>query len=170
MKFKYICLITISPLVFVLDQLTKHLIMQRVEFGARIPVVSGFFDIVYFANTGAAFGFLSGASASWRQPFFYAVMAAALVFIAIYIYKLPAAERLVSVALSLIVGGIFGNGLDRVRFSQVTDFLSFHIGDKGVGGFYAEWPAFNVADSAITVAMVLLIISFIKEGRCKKCS
>ena len=76
---------------------------------------------------------------------------------------MPPVEKVMPIALSLVVGGIFGNGIDRVQFGYVTDFLSLHIGDKILWGMRLEWPAFNIADSAITVAMVLLIVSAFKK-------
>ncbi len=163
MQFKYKCLLIIAPLIFIFDQFTKYLIMKNIPFGRAIEVIPGFFDIVHYTNSGAAFGFLSKADAGWKTPFFYAISVAALIGIVIYVVKMPVAERLMAVVLSFIVGGIFGNGIDRVRFGEVTDFLSVHIGDKVLWGVRLEWPAFNVADSAITAAMVLLVISAFRK-------
>jgi len=73
MKYKYIILMIVAPVIFVLDQLTKFVIVYNVLFGDRIPVISGYFDLVHFRNTGAAFGFLAGAADSFRVPFFYTV-------------------------------------------------------------------------------------------------
>ncbi len=165
MQFKYKCLLTIAPLIFILDQFTKYLVAKNIAFGRSVEVVPGFFDIVHYTNSGAAFGFLAKADAGWKTPFFYIISVAALVGVAVYIVKMPATERLMAVILSLIVGGIFGNGIDRVRFGEVTDFLSVHIGDKVLWGVRLEWPAFNVADSAITVAMVLLVVSAFRKDK-----
>ncbi len=163
MKFKYLCLLIVSPLVFLLDQLTKYIIVENLAMGEGVPVISGFFDIVHYTNSGAAFGLFAGNS-PYRTYFFYAVSVAALVIIIFYITKLAASEKMVAFAFSLVVGGIFGNGMDRVRFQEVTDFLSFHIGDRSLLGVHLEWPAFNVADSAITIAMVLLILSAFRKS------
>lgn len=159
MSFKYKSLFILAPLIFLADQLTKHLIVQNFHFGERYPVIGGFFDIVHFTNRGAAFGLFSDANSSWRIPFFYIVSAVALIAIIIYIIKLPSTERMLSAAFSLVVGGILGNGVDRIRFGEVTDFLSVHIADKFLWGVKLEWPAFNVADSAITIAMILIVIN-----------
>lgn len=164
MSFKYKCLAIIPPLVFLFDQLTKYFVAAKISIGEGIPIIAGFFDVVHYRNTGAAFGLFSGANEAWRTPFFYVVSALALVIIVYYIIKLNPLERMMPVALSLVVGGIFGNGLDRVRQGFVTDFLSLHVGDKYLWGVRLEWPAFNVADSAITVAMILLIVG---SFRCK---
>ena len=163
MAFKYWCLALISPIVFALDQFTKYLVIRDMVPGSHLAVIPGWFDIVHYSNSGAAFGFLSGADSSWRGPFFHIVSIVALIIIIVYIVKTPPLEKLTPIALSLVVGGIFGNGLDRVRFGSVTDFLSVHVQDKFLWGVRLEWPAFNVADSAITVAMVLLIISVLKK-------
>lgn len=163
MKFKYKALIIIAPLVFLFDQLTKWLITVKIPLGSEISVIPGFFDIVHYTNSGAAFGMLSGVREGIRNPFFYIISLVALVAIIVYIFKLPDHDKWTAVALSLVVSGIFGNGLDRVRFGRVTDFLSFHISDKVLFGMRLEWPAFNVADSAITIAMALLIISAFKK-------
>lgn len=165
MQFKYKCLFFLSPLVFLLDQFTKYLIIKDIALGEKITIIDGYFDIVHYTNNGAAFGMLSNLSDNLRVPFFYAISAIALVLIIFYIYKLQAVERTMALALSLVVGGILGNGLDRIRLGSVTDFLSVHIGDKVLWGVRLEWPAFNIADSAITVAMFLLIISFFKDNK-----
>jgi len=162
MKFKYKVLLIVAPAVFLLDQLTKFLIVKWIPLGERIAVVPGFFDIVHYSNSGAAFGMLAGADSSWRIPFFHIVSVLALFAIVAYIFKLREDEKTMSVVLSLVVGGIFGNGLDRLQAGSVTDFLSFHIGERALWGVALEWPAFNVADSAITIAMVLLIFLAIK--------
>jgi signal peptidase II len=112
---------------------------------------------------------------SFRQPFFYAVTVVAVVIFFIFFLKLPKQARILPVAISLVFGGIAGNILDRIRFGMVTDFLSFHIQDKvldwNIGGWHLHvplsWPAFNVADSAITIAMLLLVISVFKTERGK---
>jgi signal peptidase II len=163
MKFKYKALIIIAPLFFLLDQLTKWLVTIRIPLGSELQVIPGFFDVVHYTNSGAAFGMLSGLSETIRTPFFYGISVIALVGVIIYIIKLPDRDKLTAVALSLVVSGIFGNGIDRIRFGRVTDFLSFHISDKVLYGMRLEWPAFNIADSVITIAMVLLIISAFKK-------
>lgn len=168
---KYKILLITAPAVFILDQLTKLIIVSTIKLGARIPVIPDFFDIVHFRNEGAAFGILSDLEHSFRIPFFYIVAAVAVVFIVLFYRGLSKGEKLLPFTLSLVVGGIAGNILDRVRIGSVVDFLSFHIGDAALYfklfgrhfNIVLEWPAFNVADSAITVAMVLLVWSSLKR-------
>ncbi len=165
MQFKYKVLVVIAPLVFFLDQLSKYFIVKLVPLGQKIDVVNGYFEIVHYKNPGAAFGLLSEASSVWRLPFFHAISIFALAVIIFYIVKAPVTERLMPVALSLVAGGILGNGLDRLRLGEVTDFLSFHVQDKVLLGLRLDWPAFNVADSAITVAMFLLLVGLFSNER-----
>ena len=162
MTFKVKQLLTITPVVLVLDQLTKWLVVEQLMIGERIPVISGFFDLVHFRNTGAAFGMFSGLASTYRVPFFYIIAVIAVVVLSLYFRSLGPDRRLESVALSLIFGGVAGNIVDRVRYGEVVDFLSFHLGQRMLFHIPLEWPAFNVADSAITVSMILLVISTLR--------
>lgn len=163
-RFKLCTMALIAPAIILLDQSTKWLVRAEIPYGSGIPVIPGFFDIVYYTNTGAAFGMLSDAHAIWREPFFYTIALIALVAIAVMWRRCAAHERLMPVILSLLVGGVVGNLIDRIAFGRVTDFLSVHWRDvvwrfSLFGREWAiplDWPAFNVADSAITVSMVLL--------------
>ncbi len=136
--------------MIVLDQITKAVIIDRLAIGASIAVIDGFFDIVHFRNPGAAFSiFASGGS--MRTVFLIGTSIAALAVIFMLIRQ--SKETFAIFSLSLIAGGAIGNLIDRLRFGEVVDFLYFHIGRL-------YWPAFNVADSAITVGVFLTFISF----------
>lgn len=156
-----------APLVVVLDQLTKNIILARVTLGDRIPVVQDFFDIVHFRNTGAAFGAFAGMNDAYRQPFFYIVATIATILLVVIFRSFKPQEKLMPIAVALVFGGMIGNIIDRLRFGNVVDFLSFRwrnsIADFSIMGknfmFDLEWPAFNVADSAITIAMFLFLYS-----------
>jgi signal peptidase II len=173
MKRKYWILVVVVPTVFIIDQLTKWLILTRVEIGERIAVIPGFFDIVHFRNTGAAFGLFSGMPDAVRVPFFYVVAAIAVVVLAMMYRAISDREVMMPMALSLVFGGIAGNVLDRIRLNEVVDFLSFHIGNRvfvteSLGRriiLPLEWPAFNVADMAITMAMILIVISALRRRK-----
>lgn len=173
MPFRYKVLAIITPAVFLLDLLTKVVIRTYLRIGDYIVVIPGYFDIVHVTNEGAAFGMFADSASTFRVPFFYIVSIIAVIIIVATLVRLPEQERMLAVIFSLILGGIAGNILDRLRFGKVTDFLSFHIRDK-VADFYLlghqfnfklEWPSFNVADSAITVAMILLIWSLLKPAK-----
>lgn len=136
--------------VIILDQATKAVIIRRLYLNEAIEVIPGFFSIVYFRNPGAAFGiFNRGGILS--LVFLIGASIAALVIIAVLLRQ--ARDSFTSFTLSLIAGGAVGNLIDRVRFGTVVDFLYFYIRDY-------HWPAFNVADSAITAGVMLAIYSF----------
>ena len=160
MQRKDILLLTVAGLVILFDQLTKAWIMATLPVHQGFPVVDGLINIVHVRNPGAAFGFLAGAAPAFRSVFFIAVTVVALLIIFQYLRKARVEERSLVVALALIVGGALGNLVDRVRFGEVVDFLDVYLGDY-------HWPAFNVADSAISVGAALLAIILLgrpKEG------
>ncbi len=146
-----------TVLVVSIDQYSKRLIMAGFELYDRHAVLP-FFDIVRLHNTGAAFSFLANAS-GWQNWFFTAVAVAVSAVILWWLYHLPAGRVVVPLGLALVLGGAVGNVIDRLQHGYVVDFLLVH---------YDRWsfPAFNVADSAITVGVVLLLIDgFFLEGR-----
>jgi len=134
--------------VILVDQLTKTLISASFELNDSRTITS-FFNLVRAHNTGAAFSFLAGA-AGWQRWFFIGLGAVAALFI-VWLLKRHGGQRLFGWALALILGGAVGNVIDRVLHGHVVDFLQFHWGS-------AYFPSFNVADSAITVGAVLLIL------------
>jgi signal peptidase II len=138
----------IAFIIILADQFTKTLILGHFQLGDSRTVFS-FFNIVRVHNSGAAFSFLAGAS-GWQRWFFVGIGAVATVFI-IWMLRSHGGQRLFSWALSLILGGAIGNVIDRLLHGYVVDFLQFHA-----GGWY--FPSFNVADSAITVGAILLIL------------
>jgi signal peptidase II len=142
--------LALATLVVVLDQLTKVMVVRSFQVGERRPVLDGWFDLTLVYNKGAAFSFLASAD-GWQRWFFIAVGFAAMAFI-LYLLVRHGSQKLFGVALSLILGGAIGNVLDRVFEGQVVDFLLAHWNDR----WY--FPAFNVADAAITVGAVLLIL------------
>lgn len=173
MKFKYKVLFIITPLIFLLDQLTKSLVINYIPFHGSIPVIPGYFDLVFIRNAGAAFGMFAQMDDGVRQFFFHIVAVVAVVVLAFFFARLSKEERLLPIAISLVFGGIAGNILDRIRFGAVTDFLSAHVRDVAIDWSVfgmrlhlpLNWPAFNVADSAITIAMFLFIISAFRPQR-----
>lgn len=141
----------IASLVIIIDQLTKQWIMTNFALYEQQNIIPGLFDLVYVTNTGAAFGFLAGSKNLLRQVFFVGVAIVALVVI-VYAYgHLKRQGKIFVYALGLIGGGAIGNLIDRLRFGSVVDFLDFYLGSY-------HWPAFNVADSAITVGVGLFLL------------
>ncbi len=138
-------------LVLVLDQLSKWWVVQTLALHESVPVIPGLFNLTYLTNTGAAFSLLAGRPALWRQVFFITITVIALVAITIMQRRLAPVSRWYTVSLALIGGGAAGNLVDRLRAGAVVDFLDFYIGSH-------HWPAFNVADSAITVGVVIFLL------------
>ena len=137
------------------DQLTKAIILARFAPGERLEV-TGFFNLVLAFNKGAAFSFLAGAG-GWQTPLLAAFAVVASIVVSVLLVR-SAGRTLFCAGLALILGGALGNLIDRLRFTHVVDFLDFHA-----GGWH--WPAFNVADSAITVGAALLIVDGFRGHR-----
>ena len=145
--------LSLSALVIVLDQLSKAWITSRFAFGETL-YVAGVFDLVLAHNTGAAFSFLSDAGGMQRW-LFSGIAIVASVWIVLLLRR-HAAQTLFALALSLILGGALGNLIDRIAYGYVVDFLHFHWNEH-------YFPAFNLADSAITCGAFLLILDSFKE-------
>lgn len=153
MKNKYLWVGAIVGIVLLLDQYTKYLVEKHIRLHEVIPVIPGFFNLTHVRNPGAAFSLFSTAPAAFRIVFFVSVTIIALVVIVVLIRKTH--ERLLVVAFSLIAGGAIGNNLiDRVRYGEVVDFIQWYY-----RSYY--WPSFNIADSAITMAVVLLAVDML---------
>ncbi len=166
MMKKWRVLIFISGSVLLLDQLTKYLINSRFSMSEKKELIPGFFDLVHYRNPGAAFGMFVGWNSTTRSVFLSLVSLFAFVFLIYYFHKTPSKEKKVLVSLSLIFGGAIGNLIDRIFRGSVIDFLLLHWRDKVThfewfGKSYSlelVWPAFNVADSAITIGVILLLM------------
>ncbi|MBI3179630.1 MAG: signal peptidase II [Deltaproteobacteria bacterium] len=120
-----------------------------------VAVLDNFWHFRYAENPGAAWSFLAGAPQWFRTPFLLLISVAAMVFIVVYYRRTTEAQRLLRVALALVFGGAVGNFFDRVRLGYVIDFIDWHWYDK------ATWPTFNVADSAISVGVALMILEML---------
>ena len=152
--------LALALLIIVLDQVTKTLILGTFQLGDVRPVTS-FFNLVRVHNTGAAFSFLAGAS-GWQRWFFIALGLAATAFIVWMLKKHPE-QTLFCFAITLIMGGALGNVVDRALHGYVVDFLQFRFGFLEPvfrGGYF---PSFNLADSAITLGAILLIVDEIRR-------
>ena len=137
----------LATVVVVLDQVSKAWVLGSLHLMER-HIVTSFLNLVLVFNPGASFSFLADAG-GW-QKWFFVVLALGISFWLLGLLHRHAQERLLPVALSLILGGAIGNVIDRLRFDAVVDFLDFHL-----AGYH--WPAFNVADSAITVGVALML-------------
>jgi len=147
----------VSVLVIAIDQVTKRLIMGSFELFDRLPVMP-YFDLVRLHNTGAAFSFLANAS-GWQNWFFTGVAVVVSGIIFWWFIRQPPDRVVVPLGLVLVLGGAIGNVIDRLQHGYVVDFILV---------YYERWsfPVFNVADSAITLGVILLLIDgFFLEGR-----
>lgn len=153
LKFKHG--LSIAGVVIALDQLSKYALVQALAWGDLVKM-TGFFDLVRAHNTGAAFSLFAD-QPGWQRGFFIVVASIASAVI-IYLMHRERGNALSQLALSLILGGALGNLVDRLIHGYVVDFLSFHLGT-----YY--WPAFNVADSAITLGAILLIWDSLKSPK-----
>lgn len=145
----------IALVIIVLDQLTKSLILANFAYGDSVHVTP-FFNVVRVHNTGAAFSFLAGAS-GWQRWFFVGLGAVAAGFI-VWMLRSHGGQRMFALALALILGGALGNVIDRLLHGYVVDFIQVHWADK-------FFPSFNLADSAITLGAILLIVDELRRVR-----
>ncbi len=143
--------------VAIADQFSKWWILQHFRPGEVLPVLP-VFNLVLTFNEGAAFSFLSDAG-GWQRWFFIGLTLAVSAGLVVWISRLRPGEKWLATALALVLGGALGNLVDRVRLGRVTDFLDFHWQDW-------HWPAFNLADSAITLGvLLLLLLSWQESGK-----
>ena len=152
MKNKYAWFSAITASIVFLDQLTKYAVVRRFRLHESVPVIPGFFDLTYVRNPGAAFGFLAGAHGAWRSVFFITISTVALAVILALVRQ--TSDRLQLIAFALIGGGAVGNLIDRVRFGEVVDFIDWYYRTF-------HWPTFNIADAAISIGVVLLVIDML---------
>ncbi len=158
MKKKYLILLSTVAVTVLLDIITKAYIDSTMSLHESVVVIRGFFNITYVRNPGAAFSFLASASPGFRSVFFLTVTVLAIILVLYYIVKSKADEPLMIFALSLILSGALGNFIDRVRLGEVIDFIDVYISTY-------HWPAFNVADSAITVGAFLMLFVLFKRPK-----
>jgi signal peptidase II len=147
-KYKYF--VITAAVIVLLDQVTKALVLQYFQLYDAVSIVPGFFNLTHIRNPGGAFGVLAGGGSTLRNMLFLGAGSVALGMILFFLRATPDKERLMRFTLALIFGGAIGNIIDRLRFGEVVDFLDFYLGSL-------HWPAFNVADSAITVGIGLFV-------------
>jgi len=151
----------LATVVLVLDQATKWLVQRTLAYGESVPVLPPVFNLVRAHNEGVAFGMLSGAG-GWQVPLLLVVTGAVILALGVWLARLGRGENGTRLALALILGGAVGNLIDRARFGHVVDFLDVHWREV------YHYPAFNVADSGITVGAVLLIAVLVREERAER--
>jgi signal peptidase II len=150
----HLCMFLPALGVILLDQISKQLVLHTLDLHETVAVIPGFFDLVHVRNRGMAFGLLNRPG---MDLIFYVLVAATIAVVLLMLYwftRIDREDARAMFGLSLIIGGAVGNIIDRLRFKEVVDFLDFYLGAH-------HWPAFNVADSAITVGALWLAVHVI---------
>ena len=147
--------VVLLAVIVAFDQLTKFIVDRSMPLHHSIPVIDNLFSLTYIRNTGAAFGFLAGSAAAFRLPFLIVFSLVAIGFVVAMLRRLPERETGLVIALAFILGGAIGNLIDRFAYGEVIDFLDFYW-----SGYH--WPAFNVADSFITMGVGITVYYLIK--------
>ena len=155
MSFKWRIVSGWLAAIIVLDQLSKIVVDRSMPLHRSIAIIDGFFNLTYVRNTGAAFGLFAGSAEILRRPFLIIVSIVASGFIIVMLKRLRDKEKGLITALAFILGGAIGNLIDRVVYGEVIDFLDFFWGSY-------HWPAFNLADSFITVGVTITLLILIR--------
>ncbi|HGE7609385.1 signal peptidase II [Bacillus thuringiensis] len=143
----------IALFVIAIDQISKWFIVKNMELGTSIPIIDNVLYITSHRNRGAAWGILEN-----KMWFFYIITVVFVVFIVFYMKKYAKTDKLLGISLGLILGGAIGNFIDRVFRQEVVDFIHVYI-------FSYNYPVFNIADSALCIGVVLIIIQTLLEGK-----
>ncbi|RLB25237.1 MAG: signal peptidase II [Deltaproteobacteria bacterium] len=157
MKRDYLLFIGLALIIFLLDQVSKWMVVTHIEAHQTLSVIPGFFSLVLVKNRGMAFGIFSQTRSGFYYYFLLSTTIGAIGVILFSFFWIKSSKKWLTVGLSLILGGAVGNFVDRLRLGYVIDFLDFFL--KGY-----HWPAFNVADSAVTVGTFWLLLNII-QGR-----
>lgn len=153
-KRKYQFLLTITLFILILDQWTKYLVQRKLPLYQSVEVIKGFFNLVHVRNKGGAFGILGGVRGEPFSSLFIIISLVAIGVILYFFIKVKEKEKSLIFSLSLVLGGAIGNLIDRLVYGEVVDFLDFHL-------FSYHWPAFNIADSAITLGIGLMAFKLV---------
>ncbi len=143
-------ILSVAAFTIVIDQISKQLILKAFRPGEILPVIPGFFNFTLTFNPGAAFGLWSNLPSGWREVALGLSIALALVAVVVFLMHPNCQSNLARVSLSAVLGGAIGNIIDRFTYGSVVDFLDFYIGDY-------HWPAFNIADSAIFLGIMVVV-------------
>ena len=138
--------------VVALDQISKIVLAYNIPKYASVPVIKGFFNLVHVRNRGMAFGLMNRPGHGFKFYFLIAATLGAIVLLLFWFRKMKDEDHNITIGISLILGGAVGNLIDRIRLGEVIDFLDFYVGSY-------HWPAFNVADAAITIGIFWLAVN-----------
>lgn len=158
MSNRYLHLFLASNILIILDQYSKMLVNKHIPKHSYILVIENFFAITHIRNPGVAFGLFADGPSEYKTYLFIGFSLIAIIAILIFFHQTPQENKMVRVALILIFSGAIGNLIDRILYHEVIDFLDFFYGDY-------HWPAFNVADSCITIGVLLMFVDLIHSGK-----
>jgi signal peptidase II len=154
MKLRYLW---ITALIFIADHVTKWMVRSWMELDEAIVIIPDFLNLSYVRNSGVAFGLFADIQSVWKPYILGGMAVVAVVVILMYASRMPTDRMLLQIALAVTLGGILGNFIDRIAHGFVVDFIEFHVNNR------FHWPTFNVADSAITVGIGLLLLDTIRN-------
>jgi len=160
MKKKYWVLLFLCIWILSVDQWTKYSIQKRLPLHHTVSVVKGFFNLTHVRNPGGAFGILGGEGGRLSSSLFVLVSLIAIGIIIFFFFKTREDEEILSLAFSMVLSGAIGNLIDRFRIGEVIDFLDFQISSF-------HWPAFNIADSTITIGIGLILVEIFSRDHRK---
>mgnify|MGYP003606355129 CR=1 FL=1 len=158
MRLSYKIAAPLAAAIVILDQITKLWVQDHLVLFTTHPVIPGFFNLVHVLNRGAAFGFLNRSDIEWQTYFFFAATALAVMIIFHLLRMARDDDKLLIIGLACILGGALGNLIDRIKTGEVVDFLDFYWRSY-------HWPAFNVADIAIFLGSLGLLVAFYRFRR-----
>ena len=147
----------VAFVILLVDYLTKWMVRVRLDPIQSVEIIPGYLRLSYWQNSGVAFGLFDAVASVWKPYILAALAVVAVVVIVVYGEHMPPERKLLRASLAIIIGGILGNFVDRIVRGYVIDFIDFHIYDT------FHWPTFNVADSAITIGIALLLIDTVKN-------
>lgn len=157
MKNKYLQLFLISNILIILDQFTKYLVALHIPQNMSIRIIDSLFNLTHIRNPGVAFGLFADSDLEIKATLFIVFSGIAIIAILVFFHETPSHKKIALRGLILIFAGAIGNLIDRILYKEVIDFLDFHFGSY-------HWPAFNVADSCITIGVLFMFIDIIKDG------
>ena len=151
MKNKYVLLFFVSGVLIVMDQYTKLMVSLHIPRNYSVKVVEGFFNFTHIRNSGVAFGLFASQQSEYKALMFIAISTIAIIAILVIFHQTPKEKKMVQTGLILIFSGAIGNLIDRILHGEVIDFVDFFINRH-------HFPAFNIADSCITVGVIMMVI------------
>ena len=160
MKRKYWILLIVFLGIIALDQSTKLIIQQTLPLHQKVEIISGFFNLIHVRNTGGAFGIFGGEKGPVGSVLFVVASLIAVGILVILFLRVKEHEKTLTFSLALLLSGAIGNLIDRVSYGEVVDFLDFHVSST-------HWPAFNIADSAISIGIGLMALELLIKERKK---